>query len=236
MQKGKKFMEVGFAKEPDLAPFIEATYLRPEARPEEIVSFCARARTFGFYGVCLPPCYVSLAKESLQGSTLKVITVAGFPLGFSTTKTKVFEVTEAIENGADEVDFVINLGALKAGNYAQVKAEIETIIATGEKALVKVILETPLLTEDEKKRVSLLAREAGAAFVKTATGFHAPGTTKEDVRIIREVIGKEMGLKAAGGIRTWAQAKKLLEAGATRLGTSSAEAIVLEKKQQRKEG
>lgn len=211
----------------DIAKYIDHTLLKAEATEAQIAALCEEAKSFGFASVCVNPAWVSYAKEKLSGSGVKVCTVIGFPLGATTSETKVFETKNAIENGAEEVDMVINIGWLKSGRFDLVKEDIRKVAeAAAGKALVKVIIETCLLTEEEKVRACQLAVEAGADFVKTSTGFSVGGATVEDVRLMRETVGTKAGVKASGGIRTLEDAKKMIEAGATRLGTSSGTAIV----------
>ena len=211
----------------ELAKFIDHTALKPETTREQIIALCREAVEYGFATVCVNPCYVSLCSEQLKNTSVRVCTVIGFPLGASTTGTKVSETLEAIENGASEVDMVINIGALKSGDYAYVNRDINEVVkAAGDKAVVKVILETCLLTNEEIKSVCLICKEAGAGFVKTSTGFSTHGATVEDVMIMRQTVGPDMGVKASGGIRSQETAKAMLEAGANRLGTSASIHIV----------
>ncbi|ASJ13456.1 deoxyribose-phosphate aldolase [Thermococcus thioreducens] len=212
----------------DMAKYIDHTNLKPYATADDIVKLCEEAKEYGFYAVCVNPYRVKLAKELLKGSEVKVATVIGFPLGATPTEVKVFEAKRALEDGADELDMVINIGALKDKDYEYVKRDIEEVVRVAHErgAVVKVILETCYLTEEEKVKACELAKEAGADFVKTSTGFGTGGATVEDVKLMREVVGQEMGVKAAGGIRTYEQALAMIEAGATRIGTSSGVKIV----------
>ncbi|HHU49448.1 MAG TPA: deoxyribose-phosphate aldolase [Clostridiales bacterium] len=206
---------------------IDHTLLKADASAEEITRLCKEAADNRFASVCINPSYVPLASELLYGTGVKVCTVIGFPLGATSTKTKVHETKEAIENGASEVDMVINIGAVKSGDYDLVRNDIESVVfAAKGRALVKVIIETCLLTDDEKVRVCTIAKMAGADFVKTSTGFSTGGATIDDVRLMRRVVGPDMGVKAAGGIRDYETAVAMMEAGADRLGTSSGVAIV----------
>jgi deoxyribose-phosphate aldolase len=204
-----------------LASMIDHTILKPEASSDEIRQLCSEAKEYGFASVCINSSNVILAAECLKGSSVPVCACIGFPLGASTTKAKAYEAMEAVENGAREIDMVINVGALKSRDYGKVKKDIqEVVIASKPKAIVKVIIEACLLTEDEKEKACELAKEAKADFVKTSTGFNKSGATAEDVRLMRRVVGPGMGIKAAGGIRDYQTAMKLLEAGACSLGMS----------------
>jgi len=207
----------------DVNRYIDHTNLKPYARAEDIVRLCNEAKEYDFYAVCVNPYRVKLAKELLRGSDVNVATVIGFPLGATPTEVKVFEAGRALEDGADELDMVINIGALKDGDYDYVREDIKAVaeLAHERGAIVKVIIETCYLTEEEKIKACELAKEAGADFVKTSTGFGTGGATVEDVRLMRRVVGDGMGVKAAGGIRTYEQALAMIEAGATRIGTSS---------------
>ncbi|WP_456394366.1 deoxyribose-phosphate aldolase [Thermococcus sp.] len=212
----------------NIAGYIDHTNLKAYATGEDIIKLCREAMEYGFYAVCVNPYRVKLAKETLKGSGVKVATVIGFPLGATPTEVKVFEARKALEDGADELDMVINIGALKDKDYDYVRNDIAEVVkvAHEKNAKVKVIIETCYLTEEEKVKACELAKEAGADFVKTSTGFGTGGATVEDVRLMRKVVGEEMGVKAAGGIRTYEQALAMIEAGATRLGTSSGVKIV----------
>jgi deoxyribose-phosphate aldolase len=211
----------------NLSSMIDHTLLKPDATEEQIKKLCKEARENKFASVCINPHYVPLAVECLRGSDVKVCTVIGFPLGASTTRTKVAEAKEVVENGAGEVDMVINIGALKSGDIYAVRNDIESVvIAVKDRALVKVIIETCLLTDEEKVKACQIAKMAGADFVKTSTGFSTGGATVEDVKLMRQVVGSEMGVKASGGVRSFATAMEMIKAGANRLGTSSGVAIV----------
>ena len=206
---------------------IDHTLLKPVATEDEIRALCKEAKENNFMSVCVNPSYVSLSYESLRGSDVKVCTVIGFPLGATSTKTKVFETREAIENGATEVDMVANIGAIKSGNWDVVKNDIEDVyIASRGKALLKVIIETCLLTDEEKVQVCTICKSIGVGFVKTSTGFSTSGATVEDVALMRKVVGNEVGVKASGGVKDANSAKAMIDAGANRLGTSSGIAIV----------
>ncbi|MGE7602096.1 deoxyribose-phosphate aldolase [Peribacillus sp. NPDC097675] len=204
------------------AKLIDHTLLKPEATEKEIVRLAEEAKEYGFASVCVNPQWVSLAAKELKGSEVKVCTVIGFPLGASTTAVKVFETQDAISNGAEEVDMVINIGLLKSGNDEAVEADMKAVAkAAHGKALLKVIIETCLLTEEEKVRACQLAVNAGADFVKTSTGFSTGGATVEDVTLMRKVVGPNLGVKASGGIRDKKDLENMELAGATRIGASS---------------
>lgn len=210
-----------------LAGMIDHTILKPEATSEQIRKLCREAADYGFYSVCVNPVHVSLAVECLKDSDVKVCTVVGFPLGACTTAVKAFETKDAISNGAHEIDMVINIGAMKDLNHALVEADIRGVVeAAAGKALVKVILENCLLDKDEIALACKLCKKAGANFVKTSTGFNRSGADVEDVRLMREAVGNEMGVKAAGGIRDKETARMMIEAGASRIGTSNSIQIV----------
>lgn len=215
-----------------LASAIDHTALKAETNEAAIRKLCEEARQFGFASVCVNPTWVPLCAELLADSPVKVCTVIGFPLGATLTSVKSFETIEAIAAGAAEVDMVINIGWLKDGRDSDVRHDIAAVVnaakAADPKVLVKVIIETALLTEDEKRRASKLTQEAGADFVKTSTGFSSGGATVDDVSLMRSVVGESMGVKAAGGIRTAADAQAMIAAGATRLGASAGVQIVRE--------
>lgn len=211
----------------DVARMIDHTLLKPEATEEQIITLCQEARDYHFASVCVNPAWVKLASQQLQGSDVKVCTVIGFPLGASSPDVKAFETKKAIEDGAHEVDMVINIGAMKSGNYEVVLEDIKAVVeAAGNDALSKVIIETALLTKDEKIKACELSVQAGADFVKTSTGFSKGGATIEDIALMRKTVGPEIGVKASGGVRSAEDAKNMIEAGATRLGASSGVAIV----------
>lgn len=206
---------------------IDHTILKADATEADVKKVINEAKKYQFYSVCLNPTWVKLASELLLKEPVAVCTVIGFPLGATTTEVKAFETRDAIANGADEVDMVINVGQLKAGNEEAVKEDIQAVVKEAkDKALVKVIIETSLLTNDEIVTASRLAKEAGADFVKTSTGFSTAGAKVEDVALMRATVGPEMGVKASGGIHTAKEAQAMIEAGATRLGTSASIAIV----------
>ncbi len=209
-----------------LAGMIDHTLLKPEATVEAVEKLCGEAAEYGFASVCVNPCNVALAAHLLAETDVEVCTVIGFPLGAATTVAKVMETRDAIANGASEVDMVINVGALKSQDYGLVLKDIQAVVEAAGEAVVKVIIETALLTTEEKVKVSLLVQQAGADFVKTSTGFGPGGATVEDIKLIRETVGPEMGIKASGGIRDKAAAQAMAAAGATRIGASASIAIV----------
>lgn len=211
----------------DLAKYIDHTQLKPDTTEEKIRQIVEEAREHGFASVCVNPYWVSYCYEKLKDSEVKVCTVIGFPLGATTTETKVFETKQAILEGATEVDMVINVGALKSNNDAIVQKDIEAVVdAAKGKALTKVIIETSLLTEDEKVRACKLAKDAGADFVKTSTGFSGGGATVEDIKLMRQTVGSEMGVKASGGVRDLEATNAMIDAGATRIGASAGVDII----------
>ncbi len=210
----------------NIASLIDHTALKPETSKEQIEKLCSEAVEYGFASVCVNPCYVSLCSQLLKDSKIKVCTVIGFPLGATTSAVKAAEASEAIENGAREVDMVINVGAVKSGDFDYVKKDIEAVVqAAKDKALVKVILETCLLTDEEKRLSCQICKEAGADFVKTSTGFSTGGATVEDIKLMRDIVKPTMGVKASGGIRDYETAKAMIEAGASRIGASASVAI-----------
>ncbi|OQP05847.1 deoxyribose-phosphate aldolase [Geobacillus sp. 46C-IIa] len=211
----------------NIAKLIDHTLLKPEATEEQIIQLCREAKQHGFASVCVNPAWVKTAARELSGTDVLVCTVIGFPLGATTPETKAFETNNAIENGAREVDMVINIGALKSGDDEFVERDIRAVVeAAAGKALVKVIIETALLTDEEKVRACQLAVKAGADYVKTSTGFSGGGATVEDVALMRRMVGDKAGVKASGGVRDRETAEAMIEAGATRIGTSSGVAIV----------
>lgn len=210
-----------------LNQLIDHTALKPNVTEDDILKLTQEAKEYQFFSVCVNPTWVKLASEELEGTSVDVCTVIGFPLGANTSEVKAFETKDAIANGATEVDMVINVGELKSGNFDYVKEDIKAVVEAAKgKALVKVILETCLLTDDEIRLASQLAKEAGADFVKTSTGFSTGGATVEAVKIMRETVGDEMGVKASGGIHNAEDAEKMVAAGATRIGASAGIAIV----------
>lgn len=211
-----------------LNKYIDHTLLKPEATEEQILKLCDEALEYDFYSVCVNSCYVPLAVDKLSGSDVKVVAVAGFPLGAMSTASKVFEAREAVETGASEIDMVINVGALKEGRYEYVLHEITALVDVCP--CLKVIIETCLLTDEEIVKACELAVEAGADFVKTSTGFSTGGATSEDIALMRETVGNKAKVKASGGIRTLADAEKFVELGADRLGCSAGVQIMKEDK------
>lgn len=205
-----------------LAGMIDHTLLRADATKEEITKLIEEAKKYEFASVCVNPTWVKFAAEQLAGTKVKVCTVIGFPLGASTSSTKAFETKDAIASGAGEVDMVINIGALKDGDYGYVEQDIKSVVdAAGGNALVKVIIETCLLTDEEKVVASELSVKAGADFVKTSTGFSTGGATPADVSLMRKTVGEHVGVKASGGVRSLEDMQAMIEAGATRIGASS---------------
>lgn len=205
---------------------IDHTILNADATKEAVIKVIDEAKKYEFASVCLEPCWVSLAAERLKDSPVKVCTVIGFPLGANTKTVKAFEAKEAVDNGADEVDMVLNIGALKSGDDAMVLEDMKAVREAAKDAVVKVILETCLLTDDEKKKACALAKEAGLDFVKTSTGFSTAGATVEDVKLMRDAVGDTMGVKASGGIRDTKTAEAMIAAGASRIGASKSIAII----------
>lgn len=210
----------------ELAKYIDNTLLKPAATAQDIEKLCRESVEMGFASVCVNPVYVELAARLLAGSGVKTCTVIGFPLGANTSAAKAFEAEKAVEDGADELDMVLSIGALRAGNDKAVREDIEAVVQAGQGKLVKVIIETGLLTDEEKTRACTLAVEAGADFVKTCTGFSGGAANVHDIALMRATVGTDIGVKASGGVRTREDALALIEAGATRIGTSSGQAIV----------
>jgi len=221
-----RFSPLAIRTSRDLAGVIDHTLLKPDATREDVIKLCDEARRYGFATVCLNSSNVALAARLLAGCPTKPIAVVGFPLGAAATSAKVFETREAIRAGAQEIDMVINIGALKGRDYGLVLKDIAAVVEAARPKPVKVILETGALTQEEKIVGCALAKAAGAAFVKTSTGFGPGGATPEDIALMRRVVGNDMGVKASGGIRTTADAKKMVEAGANRIGASASVAIV----------
>lgn len=211
-----------------LAKMIDHTLLKPDATPDQIAQLCYEARKYEFASVCINPTWVPLAANLLKGSNVKVCTVIGFPLGATAPDVKVFETQNALHQGATEIDMVINIGALKARDLELVARDIRGVVKTAHArgALVKVILETSLLTDEEKVLACLIAKQAEADFVKTSTGFSSGGATVHDVALMRRVVGPEMGVKASGGVRTYEDAEAMIKAGATRIGASAGVKII----------
>ncbi len=205
----------------NLAKYIDHTLLKPAATVEEIIRLCEEAAQHKFAAVCVNPIYVDLAAHHLAGTGVKTATVIGFPLGATLSAVKAAEAKEAVLRKADELDMVIHIGAVKAGLWEAVKADIEQVVAAADGAIVKVIIETGLLTDEEKRQACQAVIDGGAHFIKTSTGFGPGGATEEDIRLLKEVARDKIGIKASGGIRTREQALALVAAGATRLGTSA---------------
>lgn len=215
-------------QEQAIAKMIDHTLLKPDATQQEIAQLCYEARKYGFASVCVNPTWVSLCAELLKGSDVKVCTVIGFPLGATSSETKAFETETAIQQGATEIDMVINVGALKARDIETVAKDIRGVVnaAHSHDVIVKVIIETVLLTDEEKTIASLTSKEAGADFVKTSTGFAGGGATVHDVELMRKAVGPQMGVKASGGVRTFEDAESMIRAGATRIGASAGVKII----------
>ncbi len=208
------------------AKIIDHTLLKPDATKADLDKLLQEAKTYEFASVCVSPIWVSYAHEQLQNSPVKVCTVVGFPEGATPTAVKAFETENAVANGADEIDMVIPIGFLKDGNFDYVKNDIKAVVAAAGGKLTKVIIETCLLTDEEKVKACQLAKEAGADFVKTSTGFSTGGATIADVKLMRQTVGSNMGVKASGGVKNLQDAQDMVAAGATRIGTSHGVAIV----------
>ncbi|MDP5864919.1 deoxyribose-phosphate aldolase [Streptococcus mutans] len=206
--------------------YIDHTLLKPESRQDQIDKLIREAKTYNFASVCINPTWVSYAAKALEGTDIKVCTVIGFPLGATTSAVKAFETKDAISHGADEVDMVINIGQAKSGHFAFVEEDIRAVVEASGDKLVKVIIETCLLTDKEKIKVCQAAVAAGADFVKTSTGFSIAGARLDDVRLMRQTVGPDVGVKAAGGTRSLEDAQAFIEAGATRIGTSAGVTIM----------
>lgn len=217
------------------AEMIDHTLLKPEATKEQVKKLCEEAAEYGFHSVCVNSCFVSYCADLLKDTGVKVCTVIGFPLGAMSTQGKAAEAAAAVADGAEELDMVIPIGMIKSGDWEYVKNDIEAVVgAAKDQAIVKVILETCLLTDEEKVKACEICKEAGTAFVKTSTGFSKGGATAEDVALMRKTVGPDMGVKASGGIRTLDDVKKMVQAGADRIGASAGVAIV--KEQEESEG
>lgn len=217
-----------FSRE-ELARMIDSTLVRADAAKSEIEKLCMEAVQYGFHSVAVNPAYVKFAASLLKGSDVKVCSTVGFPFGVSLPEVKAFEAVKAVEDGAEELDMVINIGALKSGDYEAVKRDVIAVVDVkriSKEIIVKVIIETPILTREEKVMACKIAKEAKADFVKTSTGFFGGKATVEDIKLMREVVGENMGVKAAGGIRTYADAIAMIKAGANRIGTSTAKTII----------
>ncbi len=214
------------ATDRNIAGKIDHTLLKPDATRSELVTLCTEARTHGFASVCVNTTWIPLCVELLKGSKVMAICVVGFPLGAATSRAKAEETREAIANGAAEIDMVVNIGLLKSGEHDAVLRDIRAVVDAAQGRPVKVILETHLLTREQKIAACALSKAAGAAFVKTSTGFSGGGATAEDIALMRAVVGPDMGVKASGGVRTAADAERMIAAGASRLGASASVAIV----------
>lgn len=209
-----------------LNKYIDHTLLKPDASQEQIETLIEEAKKYDFASVCVNPTWVNFAAQALKATDVKVCTVIGFPLGANTPELKAFETSDAIQNGANEIDMVINIGALKSRNFDFVERDIRAVVEAAKGTLVKVIIETCLLTDDEKVKACQIAQKAGADFVKTSTGFSTGGATVEDVALMRKTVGPDMGVKASGGARSYEDALAFIKAGATRIGASSGVAIM----------
>ena len=209
-----------------LNKMIDHTILKADAKKEDVLKYCEEAKEYDFMSVCVNSCNVKIVKKELEGSNVKVCCVVGFPLGAMATEAKAFEAKYCVDNGADEIDMVISIGALKDENYDYVKKDIEEVVKASNGKVVKVIIETCLLSDEEKKKACELAKEAKADFVKTSTGFSTGGATVEDVKLMKSVVGDELKVKASGGVRIKEDAMKMIEAGADRIGASSGINIV----------
>ena len=209
-----------------LNKYIDHTRLKPDASQEQIETLIEEAKKYDFASVCVNPTWVNFAAQALKATDVKVCTVIGFPLGANTPELKAFETSDAIQNGANEIDMVINIGALKSRNFDLVERDIRAVVEAAKGTLVKVIIETCLLTDDEKVKACQIAQKAGADFVKTSTGFSTGGATVEDVALMRKTVGPDMGVKASGGARSYEDALAFIKAGATRIGASSGVAIM----------
>jgi deoxyribose-phosphate aldolase len=215
----------------NIAKYIDHTILKPQSTVEEVKKLCMEAKEYNFASVCVNGCHTKLVSSELAGSDVKTCVVVGFPLGAMTKEAKEFETIDAIKNGADEIDMVINIGALKDKNYDLVKEDIEAVVnAAKGKTIVKVIIETCLLSEEEKVKACEISKEAKADFVKTSTGFSSGGATVEDIALMRKTVGEDLGVKASGGVRDFKTAVDMINAGASRIGSSNSIAIVNESK------
>ncbi|MCH4477255.1 deoxyribose-phosphate aldolase [Staphylococcus haemolyticus] len=208
------------------AKFIDHTLLKPESTRQQIDQIIDEAKEYNFKSICVNPTHVKYAAERLNDSDVLVCTVIGFPLGATTTATKIFETENAIKNGASEIDMVINIGALKDGRFEEVQKDIEGVVGAANEKTVKVIIETVLLSDEEKVKASELAKAAGADFVKTSTGFAGGGATPEDVKLMKDTVGDELEVKASGGVRSLEDFNKMIDAGATRIGASAGVQII----------
>jgi len=216
--------------ETDLARLIDHTLLKPEATKEQVTQLCLEAKKYNFASVCINPCHVPLCAKILRDTPVKVCTVIGFPLGATSTASKAFEAEHALRDGAREIDMVINVGMLKSGSYDYVEEDIFAVVTTSKRyrALTKVIIETALLTDEQKIKACIIAKRSGADFVKTSTGFSKGGATAGDIALMRKVVGTAMGVKASGGVRTRQEALAMVASGADRIGASASVKIVSE--------
>jgi len=218
----------------NIASYIDHTLLKPESTKEQVIELCKEAAEYEFASVCVNPSYVETAAAELKDSKVKVCTVIGFPLGASTSETKAFETKDAIAKGAEEIDMVVNIGAIKSGDSELVKNDIQAVVEAAKgKAIVKVIIEASLLTDEEDVLALRLSKEAGADFVKTSTGFSTGGATVADVKLMRETVGSELGVKASGGVRSLEDVQAMIDAGASRIGASSGVQIMQDRKSTR---
>lgn len=208
------------------AKFIDHTLLKPESTRQQIDQIIDEAKEYNFKSICVNPTHVKYTAERLNDSDVLVCTVIGFPLGATTTATKIFETEDAIKNGASEIDMVINIGALKDGRFEDVQKDIEGVVGAANGKTVKVIIETVLLSDEEKVKASELAKAAGADFVKTSTGFAGGGATPEDVKLMKDTVGDDLEVKASGGVRSLEDFNKMIDAGATRIGASAGVQII----------
>ncbi len=209
-----------------LSKYIDHTLLKPDATSAQIIQLCAEARENDFYAVCVNSSYVSLCREHLQNSSVKIASVVGFPLGVMDTDSKAFEAARATKNGATEIDMMVHIGSLKEKNYTYFESDIAAVVSAAANHKVKVIIETALLTNDEKKKACELSLRAKAHFVKTCTGFGGGGATIQDIQLMKATVGSQMEIKASGGIKSYEYAMELINVGATRLGTSSGVALI----------
>jgi deoxyribose-phosphate aldolase len=224
-------LSLGVKHDPSaIAHMIDHTLLKPEATEDQVAQLCYEAKKFNFVAVCVNPNWVALCRQLLRGSSVKIATVVGFPLGAHASETKVFETAQAIKDGADEIDMVLNIGALKSGDDVVAGRDIRAVVEVAHSlgAIVKVIIEAALLTDDEKVRSCILSKAAGADFVKTSTGFGPGGATAHDVALMRKTVGPKLGVKAAGGIRDLKGVEEMVQAGATRIGASAGVKIMQE--------
>lgn len=210
----------------ELARLIDHTLLKSDAKIDDIKKLCDEAKKYNFYSVCINPCYIKIAKDFLENSDIKICSVISFPLGASSIYVKIKEAEDAIKNGADEIDMVMNIGMFKSNNYDYIYKEIYSIKKIIGEKILKVIIETSLLNDEEKIKACKIVKKSGADFVKTSTGFSQGGATKEDILLIRKIVGDNFGIKASGGIKSYEQALELIKAGATRIGSSSSVKIV----------